>query len=358
MTNSGIIFAGTRGAAVDLLAGGSVFNSAGGTLAGAWGISIQGGTPGSVTNDGVVAGETEAGVFLTGGEVINQAAGTISGTWGIVMQGATTNSVVNGGVVIGGAQSGVFLTGGTVTDLAGGTISGNWGIADTTAAATVITAGTITGNNGTAVTFASGFANRLVDDPGAVFNGLVDGGNAAGGTVVSTLELAAGAQGTLDGLGINFVDFGNVLVDPGASWVLANLNSLAAGATLTDEGALLLDNAALIANGAVTIGASDAASVEVTGGGLGRVIRRWSTARPGNGAVLVTNQGSLEVATAVLGASAGARIALGYRRGQRVCRLCVVDGRTGGRRRADGREPGNGPGGRRYRHWRRGGCHR
>jgi len=68
----------------------------------------------------------------------------------------------------------VFLTGGTVTNQAGATISGNWGIADTTAAGTVVTGGTIIGTNGTAVTLPSGFANLLVDDPGAAFTGLVD----------------------------------------------------------------------------------------------------------------------------------------------------------------------------------------
>ena len=214
-----------------------------------------------VTNAGVInAGTGGAAVDLfVGGNVSNALGGTLTGDWGISIQGAATGSVSNSGVITGGAQSGVFLSGGTVTNQAGGTISGNWGVADVNAAGTVITAGTIIGTNGTAVMLPAGFANLVVDDPGAVFSGLVDGGNLIGGTVVSTLELsAASLQGTLNGLGSNFVDFGSVLIDPGASWTFTGANTLASGATLTIGGALLLNAATLTANGAEGIGGTAA----------------------------------------------------------------------------------------------------
>ena len=306
VTNAGIINAGT-GAAIDLLAGGNVTNEAGGTLTGDWGISIQGATSGSVLNDGIVAAGAQAGVFLTGGSVTNQAQGTISGTWGISIQGASNGSVLNDGMVIGGTQSGVFLTGGTVTNQAGGTITGNWGIADTGAAGTVITGGTIIGTNGTAVTLPSGFANLLVDDPGAVIDGVSDGGNSIGSAVVSTLELgAASLQGTLSGLGTNFIDFGSVVIDPGASWTLSNANTLAAGATLTNQGTLLLSAASLVADGTEIIGgiAGATASLTVTKAAALSGASTLVDGGAGTGSVVVNNQGLATVAIAVLGASA------------------------------------------------------
>ena len=243
VVNAGTLEGDATGTGVFLADGGSINNQAGGLIqSGDDGVTAEG-APAIVTNAGIInAGTGGAGIDLFAGRRRHQPGGRQPDRrLGISIQGATNNSVQNDGVITGGAQSGVFLTGGTVTNQAGGTISGNWGIADTTAAGTVIAGGTIIGNNGTAITLASGFANLVVDDPGAVFDGLVDGGNAIGGAVVSTLELsAASLQGTLDGLGVNFVDFGNVLVDPGANWSLINMNTLMAGATLTNQGALLL----------------------------------------------------------------------------------------------------------------------
>jgi T5SS/PEP-CTERM-associated repeat protein len=335
VVNAGILTGGATGTGIYLADGGTVINQANAQIqSGDDGVTTQG-SAAVVTNAGIInAGIGGAAVDLfAGGTVANLAGGTLTGDWGISIQGAANNSVVNDGVITGEAQSGVFLTGGTVTNQAGGTISGNWGIADSGAAGTVITSGTIIGTSGTAVTLASGFANLLVDNPGAVFNGVVDGGNASGGTVVSTLELgAASLQGTLSGLGANFIDFGNVLVDPGASWTLSGSNTLALGATLTDQGALLLNGATLFANGTETIGATAgvAASVTLTGAA------RWAATTlvdggAGSGAISVGNKAGLEAGPAVLGAAAGSNGSLTITdAGSEFAAISLTVGQAGG----------------------------
>jgi hypothetical protein len=107
--------------------------------------------------------------------------------------GAGTN-VSNAAVDLG--------TGGSVTNLGNGTISGaNRGIYLAGGAGTVTNAGIISGTTA-AVAFGAGFADRVIVDPGAVFSGLVNGGNTIGATAASTLELASGAaQGLMSGLG-------------------------------------------------------------------------------------------------------------------------------------------------------------
>jgi Hint domain len=246
--NSGTIFggAGSGAGGVLLTQGGSAANEAGGQiLSGGDGIGIERDV-GSVDNAGVInAGSGNAAIdLLAGGSATNEAGGTLSGAWGISIQNAATGSVLNDGVINAGAQSGVFLTGGSVTNDALGQISGTWAIAIVGAAGTVTTAGTLVstgGTAGTAVTLAPGFANLLVVQPGAVFTGLADGGNALGSATASTLELAAAAApGTLSALGTQFIDFGDVTIDAGASWALAGSSTADATDALVNQGMVTL----------------------------------------------------------------------------------------------------------------------
>ena len=140
--------------------------------------------------------------------------------------------MVNSGRIAGSAGIGVVLgAGGTITN-----------------------AGTITGGGGTAVSFGGTASDRLVIDPGAVFNGIVAGSASAS----NTIELASGSStGTLSGLGTSFTNFGSVMVDSGASWDLTGSNTLAAGSTLTDDGALTNDGTLTNAggiSGGITLG--------------------------------------------------------------------------------------------------------
>ena len=286
VTNQGTISGGDGGIGVDLLAGGSVSNLASGYIDGYFSVMIQG-SAGTVSNDGTIVSTDAAGagVYLThggsvsnladgristnydgittdnaiglvenagtiaagdgagvdlleGGSATNDAGGMISGTWGIAIQNYMLGSVLNLGTIVGGAESGVYLAGGSVTNEVGGQISGTWGVAITGGLGIVVNAGTIAstaaGESATAVTLKSGFANEVVVDPGAVFIGMVDGGNAVGGDTVSTLELASGlAAGTLSGFGTQFVDFGAIVFDPNAAWLLSGTAAGLSGPEIT-----------------------------------------------------------------------------------------------------------------------------
>ena len=109
---------------------------------------------------------------------------------------------------------GVFITGGT---------------------STVTNAGTITGGT-YAIDFAGSGTNRLVVDPGAVFNSKVAANS--GGT--NTLELASGS-GSLTGVGTGtFGNFQTLAVDSGGTWTLGGANAVP---TVMDNGTLILGGA-------------------------------------------------------------------------------------------------------------------
>ena len=116
----------------------------------------------------------------------------------------------------------------------------------------------------------------MIANPGAVFEGEVDGGNGIGGTIVSTLELGAGAQqGTLAGIGTQFAGFAQTAVDTGASWALNGASDIPDGATLLNQGTLGL-NGLLTVDGLV----SEAAGLLTLG-------------QSGTGRLVVENQGTV-----------------------------------------------------------------
>ena len=220
------------------------------------------GGPASLTNAGIIANTgTGDGIKLgAGGGVTNQAGGTISGFYAGVGIYNAIGTVTNAGLITtrGTGGEGVFLQqGGVVINQAGGTIAdgfaSNYGAVDAAGASTVLNAGTISGMT-TAVELYSGYAARLIVDPGAVFNGLVVGGDQSGTASSSDLELASGASiGTLAGLGTQFINFGQVAVEPGASWVLTSA-TVVAGQTLTAlADSTLADNGALYNYGVVAL---------------------------------------------------------------------------------------------------------
>jgi hypothetical protein len=195
----------------------------------------------TVFNSGTIvgAGAHGLGVDLNNtGVISNASTGTIIGGAYIYGSAGSANSatVINAGKIVGNSLGGNYygggvylVNGGTVTNLATGTISTpsstsghNYGIkigavGAASASGTVTNAGTISGGaGGLAVEFSAVAGNRLVDDPGAVFNGKVNGGAAS-----SILELASAAStGTLSGLATNFYNFGTVQFDSGANWLL------------------------------------------------------------------------------------------------------------------------------------------
>jgi hypothetical protein len=214
------------------------------------GILVDGNT-GTVNNSGTIKDignavpGLAAGVRTDYGGFISNS-GLISGRYGILSGfDIGSSTITNSGVIQGQNGSGLYQNAGilifndfvappatlsnSVTNYAGGSISGGVGIDFTRVAynpttSTVVNAGTITGNNGTAVLFASG-NDLLVAYPGAVFVGNVDGGGSAGS---NTLRLAAGAgTGTLAGLGTSFVNFGTVVINAGASWIVTLPNPAA-----------------------------------------------------------------------------------------------------------------------------------
>ena len=207
--------------------------------------------PWTIQNYGTIVASSTAGVgvdLTAGGAVTNAAIASISGGANGVAIYGSLGTVVNSGRIAGSAGIGVVLgAGGTITN-----------------------AGTITGGGGTAVSFGGTASDRLVIDPGAVFNGIVAGSASAS----NTIELASGSStGTLSGLGTSFTNFGSVTVDSGASWGLTGSNTLAAGSTLTNAGTLMLSGATLsdagglVNNGKVVLDPSTFNVASLTGTG-------------------------------------------------------------------------------------------
>ena len=225
--NFGTIDGGTYATPIAMASLGNVTNEASGVLTGGYGVNeIYGagvrtsGIAAIVTNAGTIHSRSHGvNVFGRPGAVTNQTGATIdAGRVGVQL--VAGGSVVNqAGAVINGIQAGVAIynAAGTITN-----------------AGTIISTGTSspTGHFG-AVVFGAGFADRLVIDPGAVITGGVDGGNTIGASVVSTVELAAGtAAGTVTGFGTQFVDFGAIAIDPGASWLIGG-DTVGLGGTIS-----------------------------------------------------------------------------------------------------------------------------
>ncbi len=278
VTNLGTIHSGAFGAVQ--LGGGSLTNGSSAnhaaTIISAEAVSFLS-APGTVTNYGTITGTNAnlSGVRLNFGGIVSNAAGALitgqyNGVLAIAPIGQPLALVQNAGTIIGAGPNGegVNALGAMVDNTNGGLISGNaFGIelqpllvgggapprlggavqngVDGTVSGgtygvlvmgggTVANAGTITGGTD-AVRFFGG-SNRLIEDPGAVFNG---GVVATGGTS-DVLELGAGAGGigTLAGLDTEFVGFGTVTVDPGATWQLASGTTITTAETLVDSGSL------------------------------------------------------------------------------------------------------------------------
>ena len=220
-------------------------NQAGGAISGGTGV-YNGGAIGTIVNSGRITGTFDSGVsFSAKGYIRNETPGTIYGLkTGIYLTGSSS-TVVNAGTIAGGQTAGIDLAaGGVINNRAGGYIVGaTFGIT-VGGGGTVNNGGTITdsttiGSNSLALTFGYGSTNRLIVQPGAVFNGRVDGGNGYDALYVTTLELAsAAAAGTLSGLGTQFRDFVQTTIDPGAAWTLTGRNSVSAGYSLTNAGTL------------------------------------------------------------------------------------------------------------------------
>jgi glycosyltransferase involved in cell wall biosynthesis len=216
VTNQGNISGlGASSAGVELRAGGTVTNS--GTkaiIAGhRYGVFAQG-SAATVTNQGNISGVYTDGVdILAGGMVTNSGADSlISGYYYGVFALASAATVTNHGTIsgLGVYSAGVELrAGGTVTN--GGTIGG--------------------GHD--AVRFGDGYANRLIVEPGASFSGKVDGGNTIGAQTASVLALAAG-EGAVSSVGSQFVNFGSIVFDPGAHWLVSgSTGGLASGEVIS-----------------------------------------------------------------------------------------------------------------------------
>jgi hypothetical protein len=192
----------------------------------------------------------------TSGITLTQAAdnpvlvtGTITVGAGIALYGAggIAWTLTNAGLLRseGAGPSGGYgvslAAGGSVTNQANGTIYGyQGGVRITGGAGTVINAGTIagSGSGADAVGLAAGYANTVVVDPGASFVGTVDGGNAPGANPESTLELASAAgAGTVAGLGTQYIGFGQIVIEQGASWTLT-ADALGGGYVIADSGTL------------------------------------------------------------------------------------------------------------------------
>jgi hypothetical protein len=215
IVNSGSIsgYSGSGGYGVDLEAGGTVTNTSAGYITGGEDAIFGYGAAVNIDNSGQIVSTFDDGIGLFGGgSVINRAGGVIRAPTG-------------GGY----GPAGVYIPSGSASIINYGSISGQYGVYFG-AAGTVENAGTISGTS-SAVDFAtSSSANRLIVDPGAVFNGSVKGNG-------GVLELTAGTS-SIGLIGSSaFSNFQTLTDDASGLWTLTGGNVIA---NVTDNGSLFI----------------------------------------------------------------------------------------------------------------------
>ncbi len=180
----------------------------------------------------------------------NEARGIITSDWmgvqiGQSLSASIGGTVINQGTIIAagadGHGAGIWIHGaGAITNAPSGLVSGGALGIVAYYQTTLVNQGTIYGSTFAFDAVKPGFADRIIDTPGGVFQGTVEGGNTLGSSVYSTLELASGSStGTIADVG-TFTDFGLIALDATASWSLGG--SIAADETIAFGGT----NAALI----------------------------------------------------------------------------------------------------------------
>ena len=179
----------------------------------------------TVKNAGTIGHGSTYGLELTaGGSVTNLSGGTIVGIYAGVLLRNVAGTVDNSGVIAADHYSAVFLgAGGTVINRTGGTIYGHKGVSMYGAADTLENAGLIYGSGGSnaiAAYLAGTTSNRLIIDAGASFHGTVVAKSGA----ANTLELKA-ATGALTTMDTEYIGFGTIAIDSGASWYIAPLST-------------------------------------------------------------------------------------------------------------------------------------
>ena len=172
----------------------------------------------TLDNSGVIsAGDglgDGAAVWIHGpGVVINRASG--------VIQGSTNGTIVGGplnGLLIGGLGVVAYYQ------------------------TTLINYGSIGGNKSfVASNKTTPTGNRIEMAPGASFGGVVLGAYNAASASLSTLELLSGASvGTVTNFGTKYANFGNILLDNGARWVLGGTVASGTIASFAGAGELTL----------------------------------------------------------------------------------------------------------------------
>jgi len=167
---------------------------------------------GSVTNTGVVKSGGDGVAMVGGGYLNNSGRGAIiSGSISGVDVGDATATVVNSGSIYGGMLIQYGLN--TVNNTGLIANANGTGIYLT---GTMTNSGTVQGES-KSVYFSLAAANRLIIDPGAVFDGMV---RALGTTNVIELGTGRSAE-ILNGVGTSFVGFTTVDFDEGSVWNLS-----------------------------------------------------------------------------------------------------------------------------------------